>query len=67
MEDVDLGVRLLERARPVFLPETVTVSSRKFRALGVWRGFFHVLKIFLAYNWRPKALSDQESFFRAYR
>ena len=67
MEDVDLGTKLLQRARPVFLTETVSVASRKFREMGVWRGFFHVLGIFVAYNWFPKALTGQEAFFSDYR
>lgn len=67
MEDVALGIRLLERTRPLFLPDTVQVASRKFRAMGVWRGFFHVIGIFVAYNWFPKAVSGQETFFGDFR
>ena len=67
MEDVDLGIRLLKRARPLFLTDTVCVAARKFRALGVWRGFFQVLRLFIAYNWFPKAVSGKEIFFGDYR
>lgn len=67
MEDVEFGARLLKQTTPILLPQTVITSSRKFRAMGVWRGFFQVLWLFMSYNWLPRMITGRESFFRNYR
>lgn len=46
-EDIALCQRLKAIATPVFLPDTVVTSSRKFERMGVWRSFGRVLAILL--------------------
>lgn len=44
-EDIALSQRLRAIAPPVFLPETVVTSSRKFEQMGIWRSLARVVAI----------------------
>lgn len=44
-EDIALSQRLRAIAPPMFLPETVVTSSRKFEQMGIWRSLARVVAI----------------------
>jgi len=47
IEDIAISQQLKTLARPVFLPQPVTTSSRKFERMGIWTSFGRVLAILL--------------------
>ena len=65
MEDVIFSETLLQRTKPVFLPDRVITDSRKFEQVGTLRSFLRCLLILVCYELRLQIRG--RGFFAAIR
>ncbi|MDH5376958.1 MAG: TIGR04283 family arsenosugar biosynthesis glycosyltransferase [Gammaproteobacteria bacterium] len=64
MEDIALSKSLRKKTRPVCIHETVTTSSRRWEAFGIWKTIFLMWRLRLAYflGTSPEKLSHRYRF-----
>jgi len=71
MEDVELSLRLKSLGRPLFLPQGVAVSPRRWQRRGVLSNFLAAGALFLRYlaerQWDPEAAAATDYYRRYYR